>query len=72
MIGNRVKELRTRRGMSVAELARRTKLSRVTITNVEEEKIIPNMKTAYLISKELDKSMTEVFYEVNNEQQVKK
>lgn len=72
MIGNRVKELRTRRGMSVAELARRTKLSRVTITNVEEGKIIPNMKTAYLISKELDKSMTEVFYEVNNEQQVKK
>lgn len=66
MVGNRVKELRNQRGMSVAELARRTKLSRMTITNVEEGKIIPNMKTARLISKELDKSMFDVFYELND------
>ncbi|MCP1144870.1 helix-turn-helix transcriptional regulator [Lysinibacillus endophyticus] len=65
MLGNRVKEIRNRRGMSISELARRTNLSRMTIINVEEGKLIPNMKTAYLISKELERNWEEIFYPTN-------
>ncbi len=49
MISNKVKEVRRKRGMSISELARRTNLSRVTIMNVENKEVIPNLETAILI-----------------------
>ena len=64
MISNKVKEVRTKRGMPISELARRTKLSRVTIANVENKAVIPSLETAILIARELDCSVSDIFFEV--------
>ncbi len=65
MISNRVKEIRKKRGMSISELARRTSLSRVTIMNVENKEVIPSLETALLISRELDREIGDIFFEVD-------
>ncbi|WP_342545777.1 helix-turn-helix domain-containing protein [Lysinibacillus sp. FSL K6-4013] len=65
MISNKVKEVRRKRGMSISELARRTNLSRVTIMNVENKEVIPNLETAILISRELDREIGDIFFEVS-------
>lgn len=62
MVSNIVKEVRTKRGMSISELARRTKLSRVTISNVEDKKVVPSLETALLISRELEYGVEKVFF----------
>lgn len=69
MISNKVKEVRNIRGMSISELARRTKLSRVTISNVENKEVIPSLETALLIARELDYDIGDIFFEsyVNHE-----
>lgn len=64
MISNKVKEIRKKRGMSISELARRTSLSRVTIMNVENKEVIPSLETALLISRELDREIGDIFFEV--------
>lgn len=64
MISNKVKEVRKKRGMSISELARRTNLSRVTIMNVENKEVIPSLITALLISRELDREIGDIFFEV--------
>lgn len=65
MISNKVKEIRKKRGMSISELARRTSLSRVTIMNVENKEVIPSLETALLISRELDREIGDIFFEVD-------
>lgn len=70
MVSNKVKEVRLRRGMSISELARRTKLSRVTICNVENHGVVPSLETAFAISRELEYNITDIFFEsvVNHEE----
>jgi putative transcriptional regulator len=72
MISNKLKELRLKRGITISELARRTSLNRMTITNIENKKVIPGLESAILISKELDTQIDEIFFEVdvNHELQV--
>lgn len=65
MVSNRLKEYRKKRGMPISELARRTGLSRVTVTNIENNRVIPNLETAISISKVLEKSLDEIFFESN-------
>lgn len=65
MISNKVKEVRLKRGMPIAELARRTKLSRVTITNIENNKVIPSLETAFVIARELEREISDIFFEVH-------
>lgn len=65
MISNKVKEVRIKRGMPISELARRTNLSRVTITNIENKKVIPSLESALLISRELDYSVDDIFFEIS-------
>jgi len=62
MVSNIVREVRTKRGMSISELARRTKLSRVTISNVENKMVIPSLETALLISRELEREVEKIFF----------
>lgn len=71
MISNKAKIIRIERGMTISELARRTGLSRVTITNVENSLVIPSLDTAFLIAKELGKDINEIFFThcVNHELQ---
>mgnify|MGYP001229640906 CR=1 FL=1 len=65
MISNKVKETRIKRGMSIAELARRTNLSRVTITNIENNKVVPSLESALAISRELEREVGDIFFEID-------
>lgn len=65
MISNKAKIIRIERGMTISELARRTGLSRVTITNVEHSLVIPSLDTAFLIARELGKEINEIFFTAN-------
>lgn len=62
MVSNIVKDIRIKRGMSISELARRTKLSRVTISNVENKMVVPSLETALLISRELERGVEKIFF----------
>lgn len=62
MVSNLVRETRVKRGMSISELARRTELSRVTISNVENGMVIPSLETALLISRELETGLAKIFF----------
>ena len=64
MISNDLKNIRKKRGISVAELARRTNLSRMTISNVENQNAIPKIDTAISIARELEVDITSIFFEV--------
>ncbi|OMD69150.1 transcriptional regulator [Paenibacillus odorifer] len=62
MFNNRLREIRTQRGMSVAELARRSKTSRQTITNIELNGQEPSGSLLILISGALDKDPRDIFF----------
>lgn len=72
MVSNNLKEIRKKRGISISELARRTKLSRMTISNIENLNIIPMVDTAIFIARELEVDITSIFFEtdVNHELQM--
>lgn len=65
MISNNLKNIRKRRGISIAELARRTDLSRMTISNIENQKVIPKIDSAICIARELDVAFSSIFFEVH-------
>ncbi len=58
---NKIKEIRTERGMSVSELARRTGLSRTAIFNIENGKSNPLATSIQAISVVLDKEPNDIF-----------
>jgi putative transcriptional regulator len=62
MLYNRVKEVRKERGMSVAELARRSKTSRQTIYKIEDKNAVPNGLSMLLICEALGKEPKEIFF----------
>lgn len=64
-MSNRVKEIRTKRGMSVSELARRTGLSRTAIYTIENGESNPFASTIYKISKALDGNPNAIFFSLN-------
>lgn len=64
-MNNKVKEIRTERGMSVSELARRTGLSRTAINNIEKGKSNPLASTMYVISSVLEKEISEIFFDAS-------
>ena len=70
-VNNNLKEIRKERGMSISELARRSKMSRVAITNIENGKSNPLASSMYFISAALDKDVSEIFFDpsVNHELQ---
>lgn len=65
MISNNLKKIRNKRGMSISELARRTNLSRMTISDIENLRVIPNLKSAIFISRELGLNIDSIFFEVD-------
>jgi len=64
MMDNRLKEIRIQRGMTISELARRSELSRITISNIENKKSNPTQSTIVAISSALGKNPTEIFFSV--------
>lgn len=71
MNNNKLKKIRTERGMSISELARRTNLNRITISNIENGYSNPTVTTVSVICKALAMDPNEVFFAsgVNHDEQ---
>lgn len=62
LLKNRLKEARAEKGLSQAQLARLTGVSRNTISSIETGQFCPTAKLALLLCIALDKSFEELFY----------
>lgn len=62
MNSNKLKEFRVKRGMSISELARRSKLSRIAIINIENGDSDPKAKTISAICKSLNVNPNVIFF----------
>lgn len=67
-VGNRLKELRTKLGMTQAELADAVGVARVSIVAIENGRFIPTIETALLIGKALKVPLEKVFWLKENNQ----
>lgn len=62
VIKNRLKEVRTGRGLSQGELAALVGVSRNTISSIETGQFCPTAKLALILCVALDKKFEELFY----------
>jgi putative transcriptional regulator len=58
---NEVRELRTARRLSQAELAQAVNVSRQTINAIETERYTPSLPLAFALARFFDKTIEEVF-----------
>lgn len=65
MLNNRLRDIRQDRGMSVAELARRSKTTRQTITNIELNGQEPSGLLLITISEALEKDPRDIFFKTS-------
>jgi DNA-binding XRE family transcriptional regulator len=59
---NKVKETRLEIGMSASELARRAKISRQTVVNIEANMVQPSGSTMLVISEVLKRDPRDIFF----------
>ncbi|WP_077705523.1 helix-turn-helix transcriptional regulator [Virgibacillus dokdonensis] len=69
---NKLKVFRQERGISISELARRSGLSRVTVSNVENRKSNPTQKTISAICDVLEKNPYDIFFDINVNHELQK
>ncbi len=62
VLKNNLKELRTEKGVSQAQLAETVGVSRNTISSIETGQFSPTAKLALIICIALDKKFEDVFY----------
>ena len=62
VLKNRIKEVRTEKGLSQAGLAQMVGLSRNTISSIETGQYSPTAKLALILALALDKKFEELFY----------
>ncbi len=62
ILKNRLKEVRTERGLSQTQLAEMVGVSRNTISSIETGQFSPTAKLALIICIALDKKFEELFY----------
>jgi len=60
-VKNRVRELRTGRGMSQGELAKALDVSRQTINSIEQERYTPSLPLALALARFFGSTVEEVF-----------
>lgn len=58
-------EARKSKGWTQDDLARKAKLSRSMLSNIERGAVIPSLPVAYRISRALDRSIEELFFNRN-------
>ncbi len=58
---NRIKEFRSKRGITQEELAQAVDVARETILYLEQGKYNPSLKLAYLVAKKLKVPLDELF-----------
>ncbi|HUO01134.1 MAG TPA: helix-turn-helix domain-containing protein [Rhizomicrobium sp.] len=61
-LGNRLKELRTKAGITQAELAEMVKVSRKTINTVENGIFVPSTLLALSLAKALNTTVERLFF----------
>lgn len=61
-LGNRLKEARTRQGLTQAELAARVQVSRKTINTVENRVFVPSVLLALRLAQVLGTTVEALFY----------
>lgn len=66
-VGNRIRELRTRIGMTQAQLAETVGVARVSIVAIENGRFLPTIETALLVSKALDVPLERIFWLKEND-----
>ena len=59
---NAIRELRTERGLTQAELADAVGVTRQTVIAIEQGKYSPSLEMAFQISRELGAVLTDVFH----------
>ena len=62
ILKNRLKEIRTEKGLSQAQLAEMVGVSRNTISSIETGQFSPTAKLALILSIALEKQFEEIFY----------
>ena len=62
VLKNKLKEIRTEKGLSQAELAQMVEVSRNTISSIETGQFNPTAKLALVLCIALDKKFEEIFY----------
>ncbi|MDD7256020.1 helix-turn-helix transcriptional regulator [Bullifex porci] len=62
ILKNRIKEARTEKGLSQAELAKLVGVSRNTISSIETGQFSPTAKLALVLAIALNKKFEELFY----------
>ena len=62
ILKNRLKEIRTEKGMSQAGLAELVGVSRNTISSIETGQLCPTAKLALILCVALDKKFEDIFY----------
>ncbi len=58
---NRIRELRTQRGLSQGQLATAVDVSRQTINSIEQERYTPSLPLALALARFFDTSVEEMF-----------
>ena len=61
-VGNRLKELRSKAGMTQARLAELVGVSRISILAIENGRFLPTIETALLIAQTLDVPVERIFW----------
>jgi putative transcriptional regulator len=61
-VRNRIRELRSERGLSQAALAEAMKVSRQTINSIETERYVPSLPLAMALARFFDMTVEEVFH----------
>jgi putative transcriptional regulator len=61
-LGNRLREVRTQRGLSQADLAVGARVSRKTINTVENRVFVPSTVLALRLARALDTTVEQLFY----------
>ena len=62
VLKNHLKEIRTEKGLSQAELAKLVGVSRNTISSIETGQFNPTAKLALILAIALDKKFEDIFY----------
>ena len=61
-VGNNIKELRAKLGMTQAQLAQQVGVARVSIVSIENGRFIPTIETALRISEVLNVPIENIFW----------
>lgn len=68
-LGNRLREVRSQRGLSQADLAVRARVSRKTINTVENRVFVPSTVLALRLARALDTTVEQLFYLTDEDSQ---